>query len=68
MIRYKFRTQEPQHWPPHQLRPFYPSAREEKWVHFDISARFRFPPSPLNSSLPSLIADYNPSHKLLTQL
>ena len=44
-------------------------AREEKWVHsFNIPARFRILSSPLHSSLPSLIADYNPSHKLLTQL
>ena len=35
---------------------------------FDIPARFCILPSPLHSSLPSLIADYNPSHKLLTQL
>ena len=43
-------------------------ARKEKQMHFiDVPARFRISPSPLHSSLPSLIADYNPSHKLLTQ-
>ena len=35
---------------------------------FDIATRFCIPPSPLHSFLPSLIADYNPSHKLLIQL
>ena len=44
-------------------------ARKEILMHFfDVSARLRISPSPLHSSLPSLIVDYNPSHKLLTQL
>ena len=53
---------EPQHfpWPSH--------ARRVVGGFFYVSARFRISPFPLNSSLPSLIADYNPIHKLLTQL
>ena len=35
---------------------------------FNIPARFHISRSLLDSSLESLIADYNPSHKLLTQL
>ena len=35
---------------------------------FDIATRCCIPSSPLHSFLPSLIADYNPSHKLLIQL
>ena len=35
---------------------------------FDIPVGFRISRSPLHSSLRSLIADYNPSRKLLTQL
>ena len=47
-------------WPSH--------AKRETDAFFDVPARFRISPSPLHSSLTSLIADYNPSHKLLTQL
>ena len=44
-------------------------AHEEKCVDFfDVPARFRISPSPLHNSLTSLIADYNPSNKLLTKL
>ena len=35
---------------------------------FDVPARFRISPSPMYNSLPSLIVDYNPIHKLLTQV
>ena len=67
MIRYKFRTQEPQHWLSHEIRPFYPTrARREMGTFFYILAIFRILSSPLHSSLPFLMADYNPSHKLLT--
>ena len=53
---------EPQHFP-------CPSrAKREIGAFFDVPARFRISPYPLHSSLPCLIADYNPSHKLLTQL
>ena len=52
----------PQHFP-------CPSRAKKKIdAFFDVSGRFRISPSPLHSSLPSLIADYNSSHKLLTQL
>ena len=38
----------------------------EKSVHFfDVPARFPILPSPMYNSLPCLIVDYNPSHKLL---
>ena len=41
----------------------------EKSVHFfDVPARFPILPSPMYNSLPCLIVDYNPSHKLLAQL
>ena len=43
-------------------------ARREIGAFFDVPARFCISPSPLHCSLPSLIARYNPSHKLLTQL
>ena len=53
---------QPQHFP-------CPSCmRREIGAFLDVPARFRISPSPLHSFLPSLIADYNPSHKLLTQL
>ena len=53
---------QPQHFP-------CPSrARREVGAFFDVPTRFRISPSLLHSSLPSLIADYNPSHKFLTQL
>ena len=69
MIKYKFRTQEPQHLPPHEIQSFYLSrARRDMDVFFFISARFHILSSPLHSRLRSLIADYNPSHTLLTQL
>ena len=69
MIRYKFRTQELQHLQPHEIQPLYPSlARWKMSAFFYIPARFHIPASPLNSSLPSVIEDYNPSHKLLTKL
>ena len=51
---------------PHFLCPS--RARREIGALFDIPARFRILSSPLHSFLPSLIADYNPSHKLWTQL
>ena len=35
---------------------------------FDVPARFRISPPPIYNSLPSVIVEYNPSHKLLTQL
>ena len=35
---------------------------------FDVPPRFHILSSPMYDSLPSLIVDYNPSHKLLTQL
>ena len=35
---------------------------------FNICVKFCILHSPLNSSLPFLIVDYNPTHKLLTQL
>ena len=35
---------------------------------FDVCAKFSILRSPLNSSLPFLIVDYNPRHKLSTQL
>ena len=43
-------------------------ARREMGAFFDLPARFRISPSPMYSSLPSLIVDYNRIHKLLTQL
>ena len=43
-------------------------VKREIDAFFYVPARFRISPCPLHSSLPSLIADYNPSHKLLTQL
>ena len=43
-------------------------AKREIETFFYVPARFRISPSPLLSSLPSLIADYNPNHELLTQL
>ena len=36
--------------------------------YFCVHSRFRISPSPLHCSLPSLIANYNPNHKLFTQL
>ena len=64
-----YRTQELQHLPHHIIWPFYPfCARREMGAFFYIHARFSTSLSPLHSSLQSLIADYNPSHKLLTQL
>ena len=67
MIRYKFRTQEPQHWLSHEIQRSYPTcARREMGTFFYILARFRILSSPLHSSLPFLMAVYNPSHKLLT--
>ena len=53
---------EPQHF------PCLSRAKRELGAFFDVPARFRISPSPLHNSLPSLIADYNPSNKLLTQL
>ena len=46
------------------------NAKREADAFFDVPARFSILPSPLalHSSLPSLIADYNLSHELLTQL
>ena len=51
-----------------QLFPCPSCTKREMGAFFDVPARFRISPSPLYNSLPSLIADYNPSHKLLTQL
>ena len=51
-----------------QLFPCPSGTKREMGAFFDVPARFRISPSPLHNSLPSLIADYNPSHKLLTQL
>ena len=68
MIWYKFRTQEPQHLPPHEIRTFCPShARREMDAFFYVLVRFRISRSPVHSSLLSLIADYNPNHRLFTQ-
>ena len=41
--------------------------REEKWGLFYIPVEFGVLPSPLRSSLRSLISDYKPCHKLVTQ-
>ena len=72
MIRYKLRTQQLQHLLPHKIRPFCSSRtiREEKrnkcifWCSCQIS-HLTFSTAQF---LPSLFADYNSSHKLLTQL
>ena len=69
IIRFKFRTHEPQHLCPHEIQHFYPSCtRREMGAFFYIPARFHIPSSSLHSSLPSLTADCNSSHKLSTQL
>ena len=69
MIRCQFRSHEPHYLPPQEIRPFYlPFARKKVGVSFYIPARFRILLSPLHNYLPFLIADYNPNHKLLTQL
>ena len=44
------------------------AIRDIDSLFFNVSAGFRIFSSPLHSSLPSLIVDYNPSRKLLTQL
>ena len=45
-----------------------PRGKRNRCIFFNVPARFCISSSPLHSSLPSLIVDYNPSHKLLTQL
>ena len=52
----------------HEIQPFHPRWEEERVRCFYISARFRISLSPLHSSFWSLIADYNPTYKLLVQL
>ena len=65
MIRYKTAAFAP---PPAKYNAYTHPTQEDIWVHFfDILARFRISPSSWHSSLPSLMAKYNPSHKLLTQ-
>ena len=48
---------------PTKYGPFVHPMEKERWVHF-----FDVPPSPIHSFLASLIADYNPNHKLFIQL
>ena len=43
-------------------------ARREMGAFFGVPPRFHILSSPMYDSLPSLIVDYNPSHKLLAQL
>ena len=70
MIRYKFKTQKLQYWQPHTIQPFCQSWTRRKVgaFFFYVPAIFCISLSPLQSSLLSLITNYNPSHELLTQL
>ena len=45
-----------------------PCKKRNGCIFFDVPTRFCISPSPLHNSVTSLIADYNPSNKLLTQL
>ena len=54
---------------PKKYDPFTYPAREKKWVHlFIFLPDFAFCFLHYTIILPFLIADYNPNHKLLTQL